>query len=70
MAALGQADKTEGREPRTIAILAYEGLQSLDLTGPLEVRLGDDAARPAPGDRAQVDAEFGSSPPDERRRGR
>ena len=43
MAALRPADTTQGREPRTIAILAYEGLQSLDLTGPLEVFAGANA---------------------------
>ncbi len=30
--------------PRRVAILVYEGVQSLDVTGPLEVFTGADAA--------------------------
>jgi transcriptional regulator GlxA family with amidase domain len=40
MAVTTEPQKGRAREPRTVAIVAYEGLQSLDLTGPLEVFTG------------------------------
>ena len=40
------------QNPRRVAILVYEGVQSLDVTGPLEVFTGADSALSA---RAQAD---------------